>query len=335
MPESKVSILIPFKNTSNFLYECLESIVNQTYKNWEIIAVNDNSSDCSSQIVKKFSVKDPRIKCFENQGIGIIDALQTAYKQVDGHFITRMDSDDIMMPNKIELMINDLKKYGVGHVALGLVKYFSEDGINDGYLRYENWLNKLILTGENFNEIYKECVIPSPCWMVHLSDFDKAGGFNSNIYPEDYDLTFRFFGIGLKCIPSNHLLHLWRDYPIRTSRTSPNYAENTFLELKLFYFLKLSFNTQKTLVVWGAGKKGKQIAFLLVSKKIPFLWVCDNPKKIGKNIYGQQLKSWKILSNFSEIQSIITVANDEAQAQIKTYFSEQNKKPLEDYFFFC
>ena len=335
MPESKVSILIPFKNTSNYLYECLESIVNQTYKNWEVIAVNDNSSDFSSQIVREFSVKDPRIKCFENQGIGIIDALQTAYKQVDGHFITRMDSDDIMMPNKIELMTNDLKKYGVGHVALGLVKYFSEVGINDGYLRYENWLNRLIKSGKNFDEIYKECVIPSPCWMVFRSDFDRAGGFNSDIYPEDYDLTFRFYGIGLQCIPSNNLLHHWRDYPIRTSRTILNYAENTFLELKVYYFLKLSYDATKTLVVWGAGKKGKKVAAMLRAKNVSFLWVCDNPKKIGKNIYDQTLKDWKILSELSKTQSIITVANEDAQESIKVYFSKQQLKPMEDYFFFC
>lgn len=335
MPGLKVSILIPFKNTAEYLTECLESIVNQTYTNWEVIAVNDNSTDQSDQVVKEFAERDPRIKCFENEGNGIIEGLQTAYKHAIGHFITRMDSDDIMQPHKIEYMTNDLKKYGEGHIALGLVKYFSQHGINDGYQRYEKWLNRLIATGDNFTEIYKECVIPSPCWMVSRVDFDRAGGFNSSIYPEDYDLTFRFFESGLKCIPSNHLLHLWRDYPVRTSRTSPNYAENTFLELKLFYFLKLSLNVEKTLVLWGAGKKGKTIATLLIKQKVPFIWVCDNPKKIGKNIYGQRLKSWSILSDLQNTQSIVSVANSESQQQIKNYLTKQAKKPFVDYFFFC
>ncbi len=335
MPESKVSILIPFKNTARFLPECLESIVNQTFTNWEVVAVNDGSTDESGQIVRAHAGIDSRIRYVENQGTGIIDALRTAYENCNGHFITRMDSDDIMTPNKLKTMHSDLTTNGEGHVALGLVKYFSEVGINDGYKRYENWLNRLIASGKNFDEIYKECVIPSPCWMVFRSDFDRAGGFNSDIYPEDYDLTFRFYAIGLQCIPSNTLLHHWRDYPIRTSRTSLNYAENTFLELKVYYFLKLSYDATKTLVVWGAGKKGKKVAALLVSEKIPFLWVCDNPKKIGKNIYGKRLEDWKLLSQLTNTQSIITVANEEAQQTIRAYFSNQNQKPMVNYFLFC
>lgn len=335
MTNPEVSILIPYKNTAKFLPECLESIVNQTFTKWEVLAVNDHSTDESNEIVQDFVHKDARIRSLENRGNGIIDALQTAYHHSKGKFITRMDSDDVMMPNKIQTMCADLTKYGQGYVALGLVKYFSETGINDGYQRYENWLNQLISKGENFEEIYKECVIPSPCWMVCRADFDRAGGFNSTIYPEDYDLTFRFFEIGLQCIPSKTLLHFWRDYPIRTSRTSSNYAENTFLELKVYYFLRLSYNPTKDLVVWGAGKKGKTIAALLEKEKIPFLWVCDNPKKIGKNIYGQHLKDWKILSEMSNTQSIITVANENAQQTIRAYFKQQQQNPMLDYFFFC
>ena len=335
MLKKKVSILIPFKNTENYLNECLDSIVKQTYVNWEVICVNDHSIDSSLEIANKFALSNPKIKVVNNKGNGLIDALQTAYNLSTGDLITRMDSDDIMLSNKISSMAEDLLNFGTGHIALGMVKYFSEKELGNGYKNYETWLNSLTSKGLNFNEIYKECVIPSPCWMVHREDLEKVNNFESKIYPEDYDLAFRFYQIGLKCIKSNKVLHMWRDYPNRTSRTNPNYADNSFLKLKINYFLKLSYNENKKLVVWGAGKKGKKVAHILNELRVSFLWVCDNPKKIGKKIYENYLEDWQIISNLSNYQSIITIANPEAQNFIKSFFKKKNKVELVDYFFFC
>ena len=163
MSELKVSIVIPAKNTAEFLPECLESILSQSYSNWEALVVDDHSTDNSVQIISDFAKKDHRIRLLTNSGTGIIDALKTAYAVTNGKLITRMDSDDIMTSDKLLKMSAMLKKYGPGYVALGLVKYFSKEGIKDGYKRYEKWLNGLTKKGQNFTEIYKECVIPSPC----------------------------------------------------------------------------------------------------------------------------------------------------------------------------
>ncbi|GAG60222.1 unnamed protein product, partial [marine sediment metagenome] len=75
-----ISILTPFKNTAEFLQECLESIVKQTYTNWELIIIDDNSTDLSSEIVSTYAEKDSRIKLHKNTGNGIIDALRLAFK---------------------------------------------------------------------------------------------------------------------------------------------------------------------------------------------------------------------------------------------------------------
>ncbi len=330
-----VSILIPFKNTAKFLHECIQSIINQTYSNWELIIVDDNSTDKSFSIVENYVVTDGRIKLFKNEGNGIIDALRLALNESKGELITRMDSDDIMFPSKLEVLSTNLIKLGQGHLAVGKVKYFSEDGIGNGYAKYELWLNRLTKTGSNFSEIYKECVIPSPCWMAFKDDLLACDGFNPNRYPEDYDLAFRFYKNNLKCIPCEKVLHYWRDYEIRTSRTHEHYAENHFIALKLNYFLELNYIKEKSLTIWGAGNKGKVLAKTLVKKGIPFHWICDNPNKIGREIYGQELKPFQFLEGIQNPQSIITVANVNSQSQIQTYLKKQNLKPMEDYFFFC
>lgn len=335
MQKPLVSILIPFKNTELFLVECLDSIVNQTYTNWELIIVDDSSTDSSYNIVNAFAEKEHRIKLLENSGNGIIPALQRAFKHSKGEFITRMDSDDIMRPKKIEVLVNQLLNHGQKHVALGLVNYFSNEGIKAGYKSYETWLNLLTKNGTNYSEIYKECVIPSPCWMIHREDFIDSDAFNPNRYPEDYDLAFRFYKQGYRCIPCNTVVHDWRDYSTRTSRTHQHYAENHFIDLKIHYFLELDHDPNKKLVVWGAGRKGKKVAKSLLEKKIAFEWVCDNPKKIGKDIYGTILKPFDFLANVSVSQSIITVANKEAQHDIIEYMNRLNMKPIDNYVFFC
>ncbi len=335
MGEPLVSILIPFKDTAIFLNECLDSICLQTYKNWEVIAVNDHSNDASEAIVATYVIKDKRFRLLKNKKHGIIPALQTAYAISNGVFITRMDSDDIMKPEKLKHMVTNLLQFGKGHIALGQVHYFSERGISNGYERYETWLNKLSASGSNYSEIYKECVIPSPSWMVYKSDLEACDAFYSNRYPEDYDLTFRFYEKNIRCIPCDAILHLWRDYDSRTSRTSEHYAQNYFLDIKLHYFLKIDYDATRPLVVWGAGFKGKTIAKKLIEREINFHWLCDNPKKIGKKIYDQEMSHYTMLEDLAFPQSIITVANEEAQEQIRYYLAERNYKSMVDYFFFC
>lgn len=330
-----VSILMPFKNTGVFLEECIRSIQEQTYTNWELIAVNDHSTDDSALRLQDMAVSDPRITVLLNPGKGIIPALREAFEASSGNLLTRMDSDDIMPAAKLEHMVSDLRQFGKRHISLGLVRYFSDRGISDGYKKYEQWLNKLSKSGSNFTEIYKECSIPSPCWMVYREDLIEAGAFFPDRYPEDYDLTFRFYALGLRCIPSMNVLHYWRDYGARTSRNHEHYAMNYFLDLKLDHFLNLDFQNSRPLLLWGAGYKGKSLARQLLHHGLEFRWVCDNPNKIGKKIYGVPMEHFSVIRNISQPQSIISVAKRGAQKQIRTTLMDLGQKPMKDFFFFC
>ena len=330
-----ISILTPFKNTAEYLPSCIQSIQTQTHTNWELILVDDNSTDNSLPIVSVFAKSDSRIRVLRNEGSGIIDALRLAYSNCSGSMITRMDSDDIMLPNKLAVLSGKLRTSGLGHVAVGQVKYFSNKAISKGYQEYEAWLNSLTSSGENFSEIYKECPIPSPAFMIHRSDLDKCGAFDQQLYPEDYDLAFRFYKSGFKCIPCSKVVHHWRDYEQRTSKTSEHYSIPFFVRLKTNYFLDIDFDDNRPLSIWGAGVKGKEVAKVLQESGKTFHWISANPNKInmiinGTNVVG--LRDFEILDN---PQSIITVAEEAVQTQIRNYFAERNKIEMVDYFFFC
>jgi len=330
-----ISILMPVKNAASFLEECLSSLLSQTEKNWELIAVNDCSSDNSLQLLQRFAKRDKRIIVLNNNGSGIINALRTAYSVSNGNLITRMDADDRMAAQKLEILKRNLLCKGNGNVATGLIEYFSETTLGDGYRYYQNWLNGLTRQGNNYVDIYRECVIPSPCWMVFRGDLDACGAFEADVYPEDYDLCFRFYQQKLKPIPCSDLLHFWRDHTARTSRNDLHYADNRFLELKLHWFLKIDHKPNKTLVLWGAAKKGKELAKGLLAADIPFTWVCNNPNKINKHVYGQIMLNAAVVSEMRNSQFIIAVANKSNQETISSQLVSMGAEHGQGIFFFC
>jgi len=326
---------MPVKNASPFLRECLDSILEQTIDDWELITVDDHSSDESVSILKSYADSHPRIKTFPNDGIGIIHALRLAYKISSGNYITRMDADDIMTANKLELLVEQLKYHGTGNLAVGLVKYISTTELGEGYRSYEYWLNELSRDRINFEWIYKECPIPSPAWMLHREDLDKCGAFDADIYPEDYNLAFRMRDAGLSVQPTSKVVHHWRDHPQRSSRTDDNYKDNSFIQLKVYHFLKSDHDISKSLILWGCGKKGKRIANLLIENDINFDWITNNPKKIGHNIYGVIIKADQDIANTKNKQVIIAIAEKDSLSKIIVDIMMVRSSLQKEYFFFC
>ena len=106
-----VSIITPSYNSGKFIEECITSVLNQSYQNWEMLIVDDNSSDNSSILIKSYSKQDDRIKpVFLNDNIGPAMARNKAISIAKGKYIAFLDSDDIWLPKKLEIQINFMKK---------------------------------------------------------------------------------------------------------------------------------------------------------------------------------------------------------------------------------
>ena len=331
-----VSIIMAVKDTAPYLPECLDSIVNQTYTNWELLAVNDHSSDETPEILKAYSEKDSRIRFLNSDKPRLIPTLQVGYAAAKGDLINRMDSDDRMPLYKIEVLVNEWLKYGKGYVIAGGTEHFVDEGeVGDGFLRYERWLNEVARTGSHYKQIYKECVIPSHCWMMHKEDFDSVEAFDPIIYPEDYDLCFRMYRKGLKVIGIDKVLHHWRDRSNRISRTWEEYKDNRYFEMKLRFFFELDRDSDRPLVLWGAGRNGKDMAKLILKQEDSIHWVCDNENKIGKDIYGIKMAHFKDIQSLENPQIIIVVASPDGKIEIQEQLKVWNKEPVKDYWFFA
>lgn len=331
-----VSIIMAVKDTAPYLPECLDSIVNQTYTNWELLAVNDHSSDETPEILKAYSEKYSRIRFLNSDKPRLIPTLQVGYAAAKGDLINRMDSDDRMPLDKIEVLVNEWLKYGKGYVIAGGTEHFVDEGeVGDGFLRYERWLNEVARTGSHYQQIYKECVIPSHCWMMHKEDFDSVEAFDPIIYPEDYDLCFRMYRKGLKVIGIDKVLHHWRDRSNRISRTWEEYKDNRYFEMKLRFFFELDRDSDRPLVLWGAGRNGKDMAKLILKQEDSIHWVCDNENKIGKDIYGIKMAHFKDIQSLENPQIIIVVASPDGKIEIQEQLKVWNKEPVKDYWFFA
>lgn len=111
MIDGLVSVIMPSWNTSNFIAESIQSVIDQTYENWELIIVDDCSTDNTDEVVAKF--KDKRIRYFKNEkNSGAALSRNRALREARGEWIAFLDSDDLWSPDKLEHQINFMNKHG-------------------------------------------------------------------------------------------------------------------------------------------------------------------------------------------------------------------------------
>lgn len=108
--EDLISVIVPIYNVEQYLNECLTSIINQTYKNLEILLINDGSTDHSLNICNKYKMLDDRVKVIDKENSGVSDTRNIGVENANGKYILFIDSDDFIDTNMINIMYNTLKE---------------------------------------------------------------------------------------------------------------------------------------------------------------------------------------------------------------------------------
>ena len=143
------------------------------------------------------------------------------------------------------------------------------------------------------------------------------------------------YAYGLKVIGIDKILHHWRDRSNRISRTWDEYKDNRYFEMKLRFFYQLDRDKSRPLVLWGAGRNGKDMAKLIQSYDDTFHWVCDNENKIGKDIYGVKMEHFNVVPELENPQIMIVVSSPDGKAEIQAQLNGWEKEPVKDYWFFA
>lgn len=186
--EPLVSIIVPSYNHSKYIEECIKSIVNQTYTNWELTVIDDGSVDDSVEILKQLSRKyDFRIVQQENRGVSA--TLNRGIKEFSlGKYFTFCASDDFWMKEKLEKQVAFLEKHPNIPMCFGKTHYVDE---KSKIIKKLDHKNKNLQGGDVFGQIFTFKFHPPVNYMLRLSIFKEVGFYDETLFAEDYDMNLR------------------------------------------------------------------------------------------------------------------------------------------------
>lgn len=185
----KVSIIVPVYNVEDYLEVCLDSALNQDYKNLEILAVNDGSTDKSGAILAKYAREHHALKVISTKNEGLSCARNTGLANATGDFILFLDSDDWLIQSTVSSCVRLINENDLD-IVLFSGKAFA-DGVDSNkvarmnYKRPEHLLNKTMSTDLLFDEFVKSSFIVSACFYLFKKDMVKNIRFKPGIYHED------------------------------------------------------------------------------------------------------------------------------------------------------
>jgi glycosyltransferase involved in cell wall biosynthesis len=285
-----VSVILPCYNAAATIDETLESLACQTLADFEVIAVDDGSTDATGERLAAWAARDSRFRVFSQPHGGVVAAANAALERASAPFIARMDSDDRAHPQRLEKQVAYLRAHPDVAVVGSWVRAFHEGGVREGYRIYIEWLNSLVTDADIRREMFVESPLANPSTMLRREWFERMGGYHDYGWPEDYDLWLRMYLAGAKFAKIPEVLLEWRDHPERITRTDGRYSVENFLRAKAHYLARGPLCERDAVIVWGAGMMGRRLGKQLQRNEVPLVAFVDvDPKKIGRTRRGKPI----------------------------------------------
>ena len=240
LEEKLVSIVMPVYNSKDYIQESILSIINQTYKNWELIIVNEFGSDeYCTMLVSRFVILDDRIRLLQNEEkLGISESLNIGLRNARGEYIARMDADDIALPNRLKEQVEFLEKNQDILLCGTRVEVFGSESWNWEVETDKNKIAANIL-------FYSPCVHPTIMFRKRL--ITENGVYYNKAYKasEDYDFFSKVLKFG-KISNVNKVLFRYRLYGSNATYINNNIGYIIYNEVMNRQFKELGLNFTKS-----------------------------------------------------------------------------------------
>lgn len=313
----RVSILLPARNAAAHLAAALASIERQTYSDYEVIAVDDGSSDATGALLDAWASRDGRVRVLHRSPRGIVASLVEAAAAANGELLARMDADDVAYPTRLAEQVALLDSDASLGACGTRVRYMPREAVRAGARRYERWLNSLTEPPQLERDLFVECPIAHPTLMMRRSMYQRIGGYRGHGWPEDYDLVLRIHAAGGRLANVPSVLLDWREGDQRLSRTHERYAQAAFQRCKAHYLAGTRLRGRQV-VVWGAGPVGKGFARALAAEAVRIAAFVDlDARKIGQVVHGAHVIAPDRINEFRGCYAVAAVAGAAARTEIR------------------
>lgn len=336
----RVSVIMPMYNESDYVEEAVNSILRQTYEDFEFIIIDDCSTDDSAEKVK--NIKDNRIKLIEsnNKNMGVSHAVNTGIKNSRGDYIVRMDADDVSEPDRIEKLITFALKENADLIG-SQFDVFSDTTIPDGLYRFMEYSNKIIEPIEIISNFTVMMPISQPTFCIKKDIFDEGFYYNTSLLTaEDYELLGRLLINNKKAYKVPEKLVHYRY--VNTSLSNKRSLETTINSIKIklnfiYQYYNLKEIEKGNVFIWGtrefAGYLYEELQEPKYNVKVK-AFTDFNPRIWGRTIKGLPVISPdEMIKNLNKNDIVITIWNLERD-NIISYLDNKGLKRNLNYFVF-
>lgn len=197
-----LSIIMPAYNAERYIEEAIDSILRQTYKNFELIIINDGSSDGTWSIIEQYAKHDTRIIAKTQKNKGVVDTANYAASLASGEYISRHDADDVSFTTKFQDWIDTITKFPGAVLVTGSIEVINERG----EFAYRDYVPT---TDDDIKRsLHLRNPIPNGATLINRKVFEEVGRY-SNVFAEDCDLWVKLYTKG-QFVGTGTFLYKWR-----------------------------------------------------------------------------------------------------------------------------
>lgn len=251
-----IAVLLPFRNAAGTLDAAIASMAAQSFTDWELLLIDNASTDDSPAIAQRWADSDPRIKVLREFRIGIAHALNTGLAQASGKYIARMDADDVSHPERLAKQV----AYLGAHPEIGVLgtrtAFVTTVEKSSGMRWFVDWQNALLTPHEHYVKRFVDAPLAHPTVMFRRELVERHGGYDTGPLPEDHELWLRWMDAGVRFAKLPEELLTWNDHAQRLSRTHPHYSVDAFFTTKakwLAQWLKRKLNGRPVIIAGTSG----------------------------------------------------------------------------------
>jgi glycosyltransferase involved in cell wall biosynthesis len=281
-----VSVIVPCFNHESYILSCIESIVNQTFKSFELIVIDDGSKDGSPEILKELQAKY-NFTLVLQENIGVSSTLNKALKEfAKGKYVSICASDDYWSLNKLELQVDFMENHLDIPMCYGKIYYIGEE--SKIIEKYDSQ-NNVLKGGDIFNDIFTFKLHPPVNYMYRTEIFNEIGFFDATICAEDYYMNLKIaskFNIGFI---EEYLGYYRVDSSIKKVIRFDKVSDSHLMSIEEYkdhpyYHIAKTTVFLRKFLFFAAYKEYKKIAMINCFKSFSFFYKLDFIKATAKLI---------------------------------------------------